>query len=115
MLQTAVVCLAAIQLESELRGGFRRWGGAIVVLALAVAAALTAATAAHRTDTAFSRALNAANAAGAAVSVNALGTGPEAARALDAVERSAIVVAHGRYGGASLTVVRGGRVDPRFN
>jgi hypothetical protein len=115
MVQTSFVGLAGMQLRSELRGGFRCWGGAIVVLALTAGAALTAATAARRTDTAFARALSAGNAADAAVSVNALGTGPEATRLLDAVEHSAAVAAHGRFGGASLTVVRAGRVDPRFN
>lgn len=63
--------LTRVQLKSELRGGLRRWAGAILVLALAAAAALTAATGARRTDTAFSRALSSGEAADANVSVTA--------------------------------------------
>jgi hypothetical protein len=109
------VGLARVRLRSDLRAGYRRWAGAIVVLALAAAAALTAATAARRTDTAFARALTAAHTADAYVSVNALGTGPEAARVLGRLEHASVVAASGRFGGATLAVVRAGRIDRRFN
>ena len=104
-----------MRLKSDLRTGYRRWAGAIVVLALAGGAALLAATAARRTDTAFARALTAAHTADAYVSVNAISTGPEAARTLDRLEHASVVATHGRYGGATLAIVRGGRLDPRFN
>ena len=106
--------LTRLQLKSELHGGLRQWAGTIVVLALSSAAALTAATAARRTDTAFSRALSSANAADVNVSVNAGSTGAAATQALDELERSTVIAAHGRFGGSILAVVRNGRFDPSY-
>jgi hypothetical protein len=102
-------------LKSDFRTGYRRWAGAIMVLALAAGAALLAATAARRTDTAFARALTTAHAADAYVSVNGIATRSEAARALDRLEHASVVTAHARYGGATLAIVRAGKLDHRFN
>ena len=85
------------------------------MLALAVAASLTAATGARRTDTAFSRALTSADAADANVSVDASNSGAKATRALDALERSSLITGHGRYGAAIFAAVRDGKVDERYN
>jgi putative ABC transport system permease protein len=115
VVQTACVGLTRVQLKSELRGRFRGWAGPIIVLALAAAASLTAATAARRTDTAFTRALSSANAADANVSVDAQQAGSKATKALDALERSSLVTEHARYGGAILAAVRNGRLDERYN
>ena len=85
------------------------------MLALAAAAALTAATGARRTDTAFSRALSSADAADANVSVTAETTGQKATKALDALERSPLIARHARYGGALLVAVHNGQIDERYN
>jgi putative ABC transport system permease protein len=109
------VGLARVQLKSELRGRFLGWAGPVIVLALAAAASLTAATGARRTDTAFARALSSANAADANVSVDAQQTGPDATQALDALERSPLIAEHARYGGTLLAAVRNGQLDERYN
>jgi hypothetical protein len=109
------VGLTRIQLKSEFTGRFGGWAGPVIVLAIAAAASLTAATGARRTDTAFARALASANAADANVSVDAQRTGRDATQALDALERSPLVADHARYGGAILAVVRNGQLDRRYN
>ena len=85
------------------------------MLALAAAAALTAATGARRTDTAYSRALSSADAADANVSVTAEMVGQKATKALDALERSPVVRSHARYGGALMVAVHNGQLDERYN
>lgn len=107
--------LTRVLLKSELKGRFRGWVGPIVVLALAAAASLTAATGARRTDTAFSRALSSANAADANVSVDASQLGAAAKKALDELERSSLITKHARYGGATFVAVHNGRLDESYN
>jgi ABC-type lipoprotein release transport system permease subunit len=99
-----------------------RWSGAVLLLALAGSASLFAAQAARRTDTAFDRALAVAQASDAVV--NADTTGYDAkqtaerrdhgTKILDAVDRSEIVVAHGRFGGVTLERIVDGKVDTRL-
>lgn len=119
---TAFVGLLRLRLRAERRSA-SRWIGAVLLLALAGGAALTAAQAARRTDTAFSRDLVQGRAADAFVDADAVAeTGAQAhhrretgLRMLDAVDRSALVVAHGRLGGASIYRIRDGKIDQRFN
>ncbi|MDQ1508170.1 MAG: putative transport system permease protein [Actinomycetota bacterium] len=100
----------------------RRWAASILLLALAGGAALTAAQAARRTDTAFTRALAAGHASDAVVNANTFTSDASQSAALrvkglkllDAVDRLPMVVAHGRFGGANLFVVNGDKVDQRF-
>ena len=100
----------------------RRWTASILLLALAGGAALTAAQAARRTDTAFARALADGHASDAVVNANTFtsdSTKSATLRAkglklLDAVDRLPMVVAHGRFGGANLFVVNDDKVDQRF-
>lgn len=100
-----------------------RWIGAILLLALAGGAALTAAQAARRTDTAFRRDLVQGRSSDAVVNADVRGeSGSQThdrrvagSRILDAIDRSPLVVAHGRMGGASIYRIRGGRVDQRLN
>lgn len=94
----------------------------ILLLALAGGAALTAAQAARRTDTAFARALTDAHASDAVVNADtytfdASKSAPLRAKGLtllDAVDRLPMVVAHGRFGGSNLFVMKGDKVDQRF-
>jgi hypothetical protein len=95
----------------------------IVLLGLAGGAALTAAQAARRTDTAFTRSIAAAHASDAVVNADTFTYDPSQSaslrakglRLLDAVDRLPMVVAHGRFGGANLFVVNGHEVDQRFS
>ncbi|MDQ1479824.1 MAG: putative transport system permease protein [Actinomycetota bacterium] len=101
----------------------RRWAASIVLLALAGGAALTAAEAARRTDTAFTRALTAGHASDAVVNADTFtyDVSKSAAqrnkglRLLDAVDRLPIVVAHGRFGGGNVFVMKGDKPDDRFS
>jgi hypothetical protein len=112
--------LVRLRMRAE-RRALGRWAGAIVLLALAGSASLIAAQAARRTDTAFNRALSVASASDAVVNANTSAETPaktEAARVsgmkiLDAVDRSPVVVAHGRLGGVTLERIIDGKVDPR--
>jgi len=100
----------------------RRWTASILLLALAGGAALTAAQAARRTDTAFSRALAAGHASDAVVNANTFTIRADQSatlrakglKLLDAVDQLPMVVAHGRFGGSNLLVVNGDKVDQRL-
>jgi len=115
MVQTAAYGCTRVKLWSNFRAGSRPWAGSVVVLALTATAALTAATAARRTDTAFSRALRSANSANAYVASDASHAGPDAVRVLDALERSDVVAEHGRFGGVIIAPLADGDIDARFN
>jgi hypothetical protein len=101
----------------------RRWAASIVLLALAGGAALTAAEAARRTDTAFTRALSAGHASDAVVNADTFtydasklaAQRNKGLRLLDAVDRLPMVVAHGRFGGGNVFVMKGDKVDDRFS
>jgi hypothetical protein len=100
----------------------RRWTASILLLALAGGAALTAAQAARRTDTAYARALADGHASDAVVNADTFTYDPSQSaplrakgiELLDAVDRLPIVAAHGRFGGVNLFVVNDGKVDQRF-
>lgn len=113
-------------LRLRLRGERRtatRWIGAILLLAIAGGAAITAAQAARRTDTAFTRLLNESNASDAIINANTFGESPEQTsemraagmRILDVVHRSPFVVDHGVSGGAAVYRVPDGERDPRLD
>jgi hypothetical protein len=114
--------LLRLRLRAERRDA-KRWIGAILLLALAGGAALVAAQAARRTDTAFGRALDASNAADAIVNANTSGQTPDqtrelrtaAMRILDVVHRSPFVVDHGLSGGAAVYRVHDGKFDTRLD
>jgi hypothetical protein len=100
------------------------WLGAIVLLALAGGAALTAAQAARRTDTAFARDLAEGRASDAVVNANTYTENPKDAvslrvqgtRMLDQVTRLDYVDAHGLFGGVNIArQLPGGRFDNRLN
>ena len=101
--------LVRLRLRAERRSR-DRWIGAVLLLALAGGAALIAAQAARRTDTAFTRDLAAGIASDAVVNANASGHSEQqtqhlraaAMTILDRVDRSPLVIAHGRFGGASI-------------
>ena len=120
---TEGVGLASYRLRANWRADVRAWAGSIIVLTLAGAAAITAATAARRTDTAFNRALREANAADVFVSVNAFVPDAGEARHIRATGRDLLdqlaakpeVAAAGRYGGANVYRVADGRIDERLN
>ena len=112
--------LVRLRMRAERRDS-KRWIGAILLLALAGSASLIAAQAARRTDTAFTRALAVGQASDAIVNANTSADTPEQTAAardagmkiLDAVDRSPVVVAHGRFGGVTLARIINGKVDPR--
>jgi hypothetical protein len=116
------VILARFLARGELRQA-RRWTASILLLALAGGAALTAAQAARRTDTAFARMLSAGNASDAVVNADTFTFDPSklaAQRAkgmklLDEVDRLPMVVAHGRYGGSNVVLMKGDNVDDRIS
>ena len=101
----------------------RRWFASILLLALAGGAALTAAQAARRTDTAFARALADGHASDAVVNANTFTYVPSKSAALrnqglellDAIDRLPMVVAHGRFGGGNVFVMKGDHLDDRFS
>jgi hypothetical protein len=101
----------------------RRWVASILLLALAGGAALTAAQAARRTDTAFARALASGHASDAVVNANTFTYDVskfatqrnKGLKLLDAVDRLPMVVAHGRFGGGNVFVMKGDKVDDRFS
>jgi len=105
----------------DLRHG-RRWVASILLLALAGGAALTAAQAARRTDTAYARALADGHASDAVVNANTYSPDPlklgvqraKGMRLLDAVDHLPMVIAHGRFGGANLFAFKGNELDQRF-
>ena len=94
----------------------------MLLLALAGSASLIAAQAARRTDTAFNRALAVTQASDAVVNADTTGNTPKdtatrrdhGMKILDAVDRSPVVVAHGRFGGVTLSHIVDGKVDPRI-
>jgi len=94
----------------------------VLLLALAGSASLIAAQAARRTDTAFNRALAVTRASDAVVNADTTGNTPKdtatrrdhGMQILDAVDRSPVVVAHGRFGGVTLSHIVNGKVDPRI-
>ncbi len=114
--------LLRLRLRAERRSA-TRWIGAILLLTVAGSAALVAAQAARRTDTAFTRDLEHGNASDAVISANTTGETPKendlrraaGNRILDAVDRSPLVIAHGRFGGATVARVHNGKVDARLN
>jgi ABC-type antimicrobial peptide transport system permease subunit len=117
------VGLAALRIRFE-RRQFRVWLGAIVLLALAGGAALTAAQAARRTDTAFARDLADGRASDAVVNANTYTENPEDSvklraqgmRMLDQVSGLQYVVGHGRFGGVFLArQLPDRRFDQRLN
>jgi hypothetical protein len=95
----------------------------ILLLGLAGGAALTAAQAARRTDTAFTRLLAAGHSSDAVVNANTFTFDPSqqsAQRAkgvelLDEVDRLPMVVAHGRLGGGNVFLMYGNKVDERVS
>ncbi len=101
----------------------RRWVASILLLALAGGAALTAAQAARRTDTAFTRALADARTSDAVVSADTFTYDPsklagqraKGMKLLDAVDRLPMVVTHGRVGGANVVLMNGDKVDDRVS
>jgi hypothetical protein len=109
-------------LRIELRHA-RRWIASIVLLALAGGAAIAAAQAARRTDTAFARALSEGRASDAIVNANTFGATPARTRALTrkglqilaTINSSPLVVAHGVIGGANLFLFRNGHLDPAIS
>jgi hypothetical protein len=120
---TAHVGLGALRIRFE-RRQVRVWLGAIVLLALAGGAALTAAQAARRTDTAFTRDLADGRASDAVVNANTFAENAKDAAALheqgmhllDQVSALDYVESHGRLGGASLVrQLPGRRFDERLN
>jgi hypothetical protein len=116
------VALTRFLARVELRQA-RRWVASIVLLGLAGGAALTAAQAARRTDTAFDRSLSDAHASDAVVNADTFTYDPaqsapmreKGLKLLDAVDRLPMVIAHGRFGGANVFVVNGREVDQRFS
>jgi hypothetical protein len=117
------VALAGLRIRFE-RRQFRVWLGAIVLLALAGGAALTAAQAARRTDTAFARNLVDGRASDAVVNANTFAEDPKDAAALhaqgmqmlDKVSALDYVVSNGLLGGVSLVrQLPDGRFDERLN
>ena len=117
------MALAALRFRFE-RRQLKTWLGAIVLLALAGGAALTAAQAARRTDTAFARDLADGRASDAVVNANTFAENPKDAvrlraqgmHLLDEVSGLPGVVAHGRFGGVSLARQLPGRhFDQRLN
>ncbi|MDQ1461763.1 MAG: putative transport system permease protein [Actinomycetota bacterium] len=114
--------LLTFRLRTERRTVARRIG-AVLLIALAAGAALLAAQAARRTETAFTRNLDAGHASNAAVAADAYTLSTKQSRAmrtqgarmLDAVDRSPLVVAHGRFGGMWLYRVQNGKIDERLN
>ncbi len=114
--------LARFRLGTERRHA-TRWIGALFLIALAVTAALLAAQAARRTETAFARGLATGNASNAVVSANALGSNPaqtvqlreHGMHVLDNLDRAPIVTGHGRFGGITLYRVVNGQVDHRLD
>jgi len=100
----------------------RRWLPAVVLLALAGGAALAAAEAARRTDTAFARDLAQGRGSDAVVNANVSGTDQASTHAnrvrgealLDRIDRAPEVVAHGRLGGANVFVFAGDHPDTRL-
>ncbi|MGZ4242253.1 MAG: FtsX-like permease family protein [Actinomycetota bacterium] len=114
--------LLAFRLRTERRTVARRIG-AVLLIALASGAALLAAQAARRTETAFTRSLDASHASDAAVSADAYRLSTEQSRALriqgaamlDTIDRSPLVVAHGRYAGLWMYRVQHGTIDQRLN
>ena len=101
----------------------RRWAASILLLALAGGAALTAAEAARRTDTAFTRALTDGHASDAVVNADTFtydlskfaAQRNKGLRLLDAIDRLPMVVAHGRFGGGYVFVTKGNQIDDRFS
>jgi hypothetical protein len=95
----------------------------VLLIALATTTALVAAQAARRTDTAFVRDLAHGNSADAFVSANTYSLSTKTSRALlvkgtrllDTVEKSPLVVGHGRFGGVNLFRIVDGQVDQRLN
>ncbi len=118
---TAFMGLLRLRLGAEGRDP-ARWVGVILLLALAGGAALTAAQAARRTDTAFSRDLVEARASDAVVIANVTAQNEKQTRVLrasgvrllDAVDRSSLVIAHGRFGGAKIFRIHDGKLDERL-
>jgi hypothetical protein len=113
--------LVRMRMRAERRAP-RRWIGAILLLALAGSASLIAAQAARRTDTAFNRALAAGKASDAIVNADTSGKNKaqtavrraSGMKILDAIDRSPLVVAHGREGGAMVFRVVDSKIDGRL-
>jgi hypothetical protein len=114
--------LLRLRLRAERRAA-TRWVGAVLLLALAGGSALIAAQAARRTDTAFRRDLVAGRASDAVVNANAYGISQQrthdlraaSIEMLDEIDRSPLVIAHGRFGGANLFRIRNGKLDQSLN
>jgi hypothetical protein len=116
------VGLTRFRFRVELRGA-RRWMATVLLLGLAGGAALTAAQAARRTDSAYTRVLVAGHASDVVVNANtyspiakqANATRARGIQLLDTVDRSPLVTAHGRFGGANLFRFVHGRLDQHLN